>query len=382
MPSHDPKANNSEPTFGGMPTVPAPEVFGRAQQNNPDWYKILYEGYKKFAQRPENAGIYADPEQNTGATIQQIWLLLTALSGIAPYCVLAKPLPAASTQRVTRVVNSSAKELVQWLMAIQKADKRVVAALAYYDGQTGHCINLKSYDRERDRFIYHDPWPERSLLAKENNAAGVDAVAEDEAGTRWSITSQELERVAFAAFLMPWQWARNQGQKFELFDAEWRESTFFKAFHVKQLVEKYEDDRVVYLFSAGPFGRNIALWVVTNKESGRIQRASLGLTPNWIINNFTLALDLIKGFVKSFAPAPDQTKYAEIATTFGKLRDPQFMLAVKNSDPNESDAVQCVHAFMGDLKTAEVTTDFARFSIGAGEEDDDIWRRSLAFMLF
>ena len=382
MPSHDPMESDSEPTFGGMPTIPAPEVFERAQQNNPDWYKILYDGYKKFAQRPENAGIYADPESGAGATVQQIWLLHTAMSGIEPYCVLAKTLPATATQRVTRVVNCSAQELVQWLIKVQQADKRVVAALAYYDGKMGHCINLKSYDHERDRFIYHDPWPERSLLTKENNAAEVDALAEDESGARWSITSQELERIAFATFLMPWQWARIQNQRFELFDAEWRESTFFKAFHVKQLVEKYEDDRVIYLFSAGPFGRDIALWVVTNKESGRIQRASLGLTPNWIINNFTLALDIIKGFVKSFAPAPDQTTYAEIATTFGKLRDPQFMLAVKNSDPNESDAVQCVHAFMGTLESAEVTTDFAKFSIGAREEDDDIWRRSLAFLLF
>ena len=382
MPSHDTAENDFEPTFQGTPTIPAPEVFERVQQNNPDWYKILYEGYKQFAQRPENAGIYADPEKDTGATVQQMWLLHTALTGIEPYCVLAKPLPPTATERVTRLVNSSPQELVQWLKTIQKAENRVSVELAYYDGKMGHCINLKSYDPERDRFIYHDPWPERSLLAKENNAAGVDAVAEDDAGSRWSITSQELERVAFATFLMPWQWARIQDQKFELFDSEWRESNFFKAFHVKQLIEKYDDDRVEYLFSAGPFGKNIALWMVTNKESGRIQRASLGLAPNWIISNFALALDITKGFVKSFAPAPDQTKYAEIATTFGKLRDPQFMLAVKNSDPNESDAVQCVHAFMGTLESAEVTTDFARFSIAGGEEDDGIWRRSLGFVLF
>jgi hypothetical protein len=52
---------------------------------------------------------------------------------------------------------------------------------------------------------------ERSLLAKENNAAGVDAQPEEH---RWSVTRPELERVVFAAFAFPNQWARVQGWGF------------------------------------------------------------------------------------------------------------------------------------------------------------------------
>jgi hypothetical protein len=238
----------------------------------------------------------------------------------------------------------------------------------------GHCITIHNYDRESDRFIYHDPWPERSLLAKENNAADVDALAENEAGARWSLTSQELERVAFATFLMPRQWARIQDQKFELFDPEWRESTFFKAFHLKQLIENYEGDQVERLFSAGPFKKDIALWVVTNKETGRIQRASLGIRVEWIKTEIFLASDITKAFINSFAPPPDKAAYSEIAAAFKNLRD------AAKSDPNESDAVQCVHAFLGLVKGAEVETDFARFSIGTTEEDDGLWR-SIDFVL-
>ena len=369
--------NKSEPTFGGTPTIPTPEVFERAQQNNPDWYKVLSKAYEQFVQRPENAGIYAVPG-GAGATIQQIWLLQTAFSGIEPYCVLAKPLPAIKTERITRLVNCSPAQLVQWLVAIQKADNSVFATLAYYDGKMGHCVTIKSYDRERDRFIYHDPWPERSLLAKENNAAEVDALPE---GTLWSVTAQELERVAFATFLMPRQWARIQDQAFELFDAEWRESNFFKAFNLKQREESVENDRLIRRFSAGPFKQDLAIWVVTNKESGRIHRAALHLRTEWIINNFSLATDIAKGFIRSFAPPPDQTTYTEIANALRKLQDPQFLIQAHSSDPNESDVLHCVHAFMGSVESGEITTDFARLSIEGVQQDASIWR-TIEFMLF
>jgi hypothetical protein len=46
------------------------------------------------------------------------------------------------------------------------------------------------------------------------------------------------------------------------------------------------------------------------------------------------------------------------------LRDPGFLLMAKNADPNESDGIRCVHAFMGSSEGAEVTTDFAHLSIG------------------
>ena len=373
--------NETEPTFGGSPTIPPPEVFERAQENNPEWYKILYKGYEQFAQRPENEGIYAVPGTGRGATIQQIWLLNLALWGIEPYCLLARPLPATATERVTRRVDCSATQLVQWLAAIQEADNSVVASLAYHDGQMGHCITLDSYDRERDRFIYHDPWPERSLLVKENNAADVDAVAEDETGGLWSVTSAELERVVFATFLMPWQWARIQEQKFELFDAEWRESDFFQFFHLKQVYESAEDDRVILGFSTGSFKQDIVIQVVTKQTSGKILGASLFIRTDWIINYFAFAVDIAKSFVMSFAPPPDQERYAEIAGALWKLNDPHFVIEAHNSDPDESDAMTCVHAFMGSLEDANITTDFARLSIDGVEKDGSNWRH-IGFMLY
>ncbi len=165
--------DDANPRFSGVPTTPAPEVFERARSSNPQWYQILEEAYAQFAAAPENAGIYADPKGG-GATIEQIWLVHT-LFGIEPYCLLARALPAASTQRISRLVNCTATQIVESLKAIQAAEGAVNVPLAYHDGTTGHCIRISAYDGARDRFVYHDPWPERSLLAKENNAAGIDA---------------------------------------------------------------------------------------------------------------------------------------------------------------------------------------------------------------
>jgi hypothetical protein len=355
---------NSEPRFSGVPTTPPPEVFERARRNQPVWYRILESAVSQFAARPENAGIYAAPGAG-GATVQQIWLLFT-LFRIEPYCLLARPLPAASTQLIRRLVNCTPVQLVEALKSIQAAEGDIKVSLAYYDGKTGHCIRVTAYDSVRDRFIYHDPWPERSLLAKENNAAEVDAQPE---GKRWSVTAQELERVAFAAFVFPAEWARVQGQNFDILYEQWRESQFFKFFHLKQLDEHVEGDLVQRVFAPGTFKEHIAL-LVDSGQTGKITCASLRLSRDWLINNFTLALDLAKSFVTCFAPPPDEATYGKIANALWNMRDPAILLKAKDADPNESDSMCCVHAFMGSPKGAEVATDFSHLSIRTGAQGD------------
>ena len=362
-------SNDAEPRFGGMPSTPAPEVFERARRNNPEWARLIERAYAQFAVLPENAGIYADPKGG-GATIEQIWLVHT-LFGIEPYCLLARPLPTASTKRISRLVNCKAIQIIEALETIQAANGEVNVPLAYHDGKTGHCIRITAYDRGRDRFIYHDPWPERSLLAKENNPAGVDAQPE---GNRWSVTAQELERVAFAAFIFPSQWARVQGQDFDIRYDSWKDSEFVKFFRLKQLDERAAGDRTQRTFAPGAFQQDIALEVECD-PAGKVRRASLLLTQDWTIGNFMLALDLAKSFMASFAPAPDRNQYDEIAAALWSLRDPRALLKAKDADPNESDGVRCVHAFMGSLERADVVTDFSHVAIDSATHRDRLARR-------
>ncbi|HSQ10553.1 MAG TPA: hypothetical protein VLN25_08055 [Burkholderiaceae bacterium] len=356
-------SNDAEPRFSGMPAAPAPEVFADARRNNPEWFQLVERAYEQFAALPENVGVYADPK-GSGATIEQIWLVLT-LFGVEPYCLLARPLPAVSTKRISRLVNCKATQIIEALKTIQAVNGEVNVPLAYHDGKTGHCIRITDYDSGRDRFIYHDPWPERSLLAKENNPAGVDAQPD---GTRWSVTAQELERVVFAAFAFPSQWARVRGQDFDILVDPWKDSDFFKFFRLKQLDERAVGEHTQRSFAPGAFQQDIALKVECNKV-GKIKRASLLLTQDWTIGNFMLALDLAKSFVASFAPAPDRTRYDEIAAALWSLRDPRALLKAKETDPKESDGVRCVHAFMGSLESASIVTDFSHLSIGSTTHD-------------
>ncbi len=182
---------NSAILFGGVPAIPPPEVFENARKNNPPWYQLMEKAYEALVARPENADILADLK-GKGATLEQAWLVCT-LFGIEPYCLLARPVPTEQIKRITRVVQYSAEQLIQALIKIQSATEQINAETLHYDGKTGHCIRIIAYDKERDRFIYHDPWPQRSLLCKENNLAGVDSQPE---GTRWSVSVWCLPRLS------------------------------------------------------------------------------------------------------------------------------------------------------------------------------------------
>jgi hypothetical protein len=369
-------ADETDPLFGGVPSIPPPEAFERARTSNPGWVEVLRKAVSQFAAMPENAGIYADPESGRGATIQQTWLFQTLL-GVRTYCLLARPLPAASTQKITRLVKRSAAEIIDALRSIQAAEGQLHVTVAYHDGATGHCIELRSHDPARDRFVYHDPWPERSLLAKENNPAGVDAQPE---GKQWSVTAAELERVLFAAFVFPAQWARVQGEVFDLPFEDWKDSEFFKFFRLTQLDQRSEAGHVTRIFAPQAFQNEMAL-LVGCRESGKIVRTALRLNSEWVINNLALALDLVKSYVMSFAPVPDRATYSEIADAFRKLRDPGFLIAAKDVDPNASDGMRCVHAFMGSSPETVVSTDFASLAVGT-TSDAEGTMPYLEFQLF
>lgn len=188
--------------------------------------------------------------------------------------------------------------------------------------------------------------------------AGVDAQPE---GTRWSVTSKELERVMFASFVFPSSWARIQGVDFDLMYDAWKESEFFKFFHFKPIAERAEDGVTRRMFAPGPFKDTIAL-IVDSEESGKIVKASLILNKQWMAGNIVLALDLSKSFVASFAPRPDAETYDSIARALWNLKDPAFAVAMKDKDPDESVANRCVHAFAGSVESASVTTDLGHLS--------------------
>ncbi len=357
--SPSPSKPSADPTpilFGGVPITPSQEVFAKARANNLPWYQVFEQAYAQLAQRPENTGLYADPKGN-GATIEQIWRLFT-LFEVETYCILAQSLPDDHLSGIKRLVKCTRGELIQKLQRIQELEGQINVTTLHHDGTTGHCIRLTAYDKMRDRFIYHDPWPEKSLLCKENNMAGVDAQPE---GERWSVTAQELERVLFASFIFPHQQARLNGVDFDLNYEQWKESDFFKFFHLKQSNERSENGMHRRMFTAGPFKDSVSV-IVDSKEAGKITKACLILNKDWIVQNFPLALDISKSFIRAFAPLPDKATYDEISKTLGNLKDRKFIEAMQQKNADESTVIRCIHAFAGAVERASVTTDLASLS--------------------
>ena len=105
--------------------------------------------------------------------------------------------------------------------------------------------------------------------------------------------------------------------------------------------------------------------------AGKITYASLQMGRSWVINTFPLPFDLTKSFISCFAPGPDQQRFDEIAAAFWQLSNPQAMSEAMHSDPKASESMRCIHAFMGSGGVAEVTSDFARLSIGMVRPDPD-----------
>lgn len=361
-------AQQIEPLFGGTARVPPPEVFENARRNNPVWAQVLEEAYAQFATRPEANGRYADPK-GAGATVQQMWLFYTTL-GVYPYCVLAASLPPSSTEQITHLIQSSPEQLTDALVTLQRVEGNGSTHVGVYDGVSGHAINIESYDEARDRFIYHDPWPERSLLAKENNAAGVDAQPE---GTRWSITRGELTRVIFVAFIFPLQWAKIQGQQFDLNYDELARGQFFSHFHLKPAGEHVDGSKTMRLFTPGPFAETIRIVVESVTETEKVTGAALQIRSDWLVRNFAMAIDLAKSFVGEFAPLPDRDRIGQIAEWLWELRHPDALQHAENADTDESEAMEAIHAFMGKTRGTRIDMDFARLAIGIMSVGDAHW---------
>src|SRR5262249_47536933 len=141
----------------------------------------------------------------------------------------------------------------------------------YHDGNLGHAVTLFEYDKGAGRFIYHDSWPEYSLLSKDYNAAGVDARREK--GPDWSVTSAELEKVIFVAFVARNLWAEFMSEKYYLTYDEFTASDFWSFFHVKVVEQKPPDEkgRKLIALKTGGFQSEVDLNVTVNANNRLVE---------------------------------------------------------------------------------------------------------------
>ncbi len=166
----------------------------------PIWVGVIEGAIFKLTSTEEGKHLYGDPQKGI-ITLEQAWRVSGLITGKLPVCLLAtgKLAQPVEIRRAKKLKEMDPQQLVSTLADILKLSDNTAVQVFYLDGKIAYSITLLKYDANTSRFIYHDPWPEGSLLCKEYSAAGIDA--QPEGYNNWSITAAELEKVIIAAFV-------------------------------------------------------------------------------------------------------------------------------------------------------------------------------------
>lgn len=155
---------------------------------------------------PEFRARYADDwaETDRPLSLEEIWLNLQFAYRAPVMCLLVERFAAQATERVGHQRSMRPAALLRLLhMHYCVSGVATRFTCLTYDGVLGHCITLDGVDPQVDAFRFHDSWGERSLLCRENNHAGVDALPDPHVPNAWLIQPSELVKV-IVAVLIPW----------------------------------------------------------------------------------------------------------------------------------------------------------------------------------
>lgn len=310
----------------GIPGLPAtPEEFrqryGDRIAKRPVWRQVLGQALDQLSATPEGKREFGDP--NRGATLPQAWRTSVAISGIFNVCLLAQGRAATPTENIATVVLITPAGLVSTLTKGFAKVQGFSAQLFVHDGRMGHCVVAQGHDPESGRFQYLDPWPDRSLLCREFNIAGVDA--QPAKGRLWEITAQELERVIFAAFVLPTFWADLTGQQYRIAYEALKQSDFFHFFRLRETGRAQDDDeRIIVTLQPGGFRENIRLQLLLDPVE-MVRAGTLALRRSWVVNPRSgvdmFARDIAKSFIAALLPEPDRAAAEEIPVAVVRLRE-------------------------------------------------------------
>src|SRR5215210_982766 len=266
--------------FGGAIPVGTQSVEVRDPSGKLQWWQILEQAFLQLTSTEEGRAKYGDP--NKGATLEQAWRAQFALAGIQQVCLLAtNGRPPRRTADIPQTVRLPPPQLVETLARLFTASSTAVQTFVLLDDRNGHCVVLLGHDPSTRSFVYHDPWPGRSLLCRENNAFGVAAEPAEEG--RWRITEAELGTVISAVFMFPTDWADLTGVTYKVTYAQLKTSEFWSFFNLRE-VGRREDPyaRTTELLETGGFGNEIDLQIQLD-ASERIRGAVLALRRSWVM---------------------------------------------------------------------------------------------------
>jgi hypothetical protein len=342
-------------------------------ERRPAWFKVLEAAMLQMRSTPEGRQTYGDPER--GATLPQAWRTQFAMSGFFQVCLLARGRPSTPVDDIPQVVLIAPADLVAALARGFDEIHPFSAQLFVYDGRMGHSITAMGHDAQSGTFTYHDPWPDRSLLCREFNSAGVDAQPADDG--LWTITDAELARVIFAAFVMPTAWAHLSGQQFRVDYAALQQTDFWKFFHLREAGrESAENGRTRVTVQPGGFKQELSLHLELDADE-RVRESSLGLRRGWVVgpphglNPF--AVDIAKSFVGAFLPDPDRAEGEAYVQALRGLRADAQALFARREQPDLSLPEEFQLTYLGLRQSSTVLLPYCRIDAENAERNGEPW---------
>jgi hypothetical protein len=222
----------------------------------------------------------------------------------------------------------------------------------------------------------------------------VDAQREDHpsaelvnAGIRhyWTLTSEELKKVIFAAFIFRPVWSEYRGEKYYLTYDEFQNSHFWSSFQIKEReVHKNSDHNTVISLEPGNFQSEIELHVTLNKKK-RLIAGQLNLIRSWIVgpphglNPF--ALDIAQNFIVALIPPLDQQritklkkwlKTSELKELLQDAQDPNLAAQLAGQRSKKT-MLRALLTYLGDSPSFLQPFDYSWLSITNTKKNDQNW---------
>jgi tetratricopeptide (TPR) repeat protein len=148
--------------------------------------------------------------EDRGLSIEEMHLGFQLSAGAPAISLISGRYATQPLGRIPRKELRSSEQTAHQLEEDLARSEKTAVLLLVHDGRFGHSIVAHGADREQHYIRFLDPWPGGTLLAGDQNAAGVAAIPDPTLREGWQIETSQLAKVLVAAIILLPIWDRWQ----------------------------------------------------------------------------------------------------------------------------------------------------------------------------
>jgi hypothetical protein len=199
----------------------------RENENENDRRRLLQQTMRSIQLLPDlphdQAPLTVEILESRGLTLEEHLFLNNVLFGKKHKAFVNSKLASRPDRKLPQVELLDSDHLIQrirdrFLNSASQTpypDGVLDVAVCVFDGESAHTINMVSYDPTVKKFVYWEPWPKGTFLAKSFNRAGIDAQPYDISKKRYCITEDELKKVIYYILIESEKEKESLGDPFE-----------------------------------------------------------------------------------------------------------------------------------------------------------------------